>query len=147
MTRVPSPNWQQPTKFGDIVNVEYQRHARRVAELRAAEKQIRAMEPDLRELVGKGIFYSASERSFQRIDARTDRSIGRAVYALTLDHGVFSACGDQLAKGFIDLGYEVERCEDCRYMPRVFLHRPKTQIRVTIRCTPEFRDSIIREVA
>lgn len=147
MKRTSPPVWQTPTKYADIMNVEYQRHARRLADLREAEQLIRAIEPDLRELVAKGIHYASGDLSFYRIDSRADRYVGRAVYALVIDAGATTNLGELLARGFIDLGYEVERCEDCRYMPRVFLRRPRTQIRVAVRCDAAFRDSLTKEAA
>lgn len=147
MKHTSPPVWQWPTKYADIMYVEYERHARRVAELRDAEKLIRAIEPDLRELVAKGIHYASGVTSFYRLDIRNDRYTGRAVYALVMDSGATMSLDDQLAKGFIGLGYEVERCEDSRHAPRVFLRRPKTQIRVVLRCTPEFRDGLTKEAA
>lgn len=138
MKRNTSTRYLPPSSYAGIVQAARDHHERRLAELKLAAKLIHAIEPDLAELGRRGVHYSVQNHSMRREDCRSDRTIGRAVYALTIDTGIFSESGDRLIRGFIELGYEVERVQLDKYFPQAVLRKPRTHVRVMVHGTADY---------
>ncbi|CAN7440297.1 ACP synthase [Paraburkholderia terricola] len=135
---------RRPTAYSEIVQHACDAHARRLAELKRAEKHIRAIERDLTLLDEAKIGYDVSEYSMRLQDV-SDPTAGdhRAKWALHISAGVFSSSGDRLIAGFIGLGWIVESGKTTANFGSVVLRRPKTQTRIHLHGGPEYVGSIL----
>lgn len=138
MKRNTSTRYLPPSSYAGIVEAARAHHERRLAELKLAASLIHSIEPDLARLVRSDIYYNVLDHSMRREDCRANRMSGRAVYALSIDTGIFLESGDRLIRGFLDLGYQVERVQLDKYFPQAILRKPKTQIRVMVRGTTDY---------
>jgi hypothetical protein len=125
--------YKQPTTYAEIVETANKAHQHRLADLRQAEKLIRAIEGDLTLLAEHGARFSVGEGSMcvARLYLRGG-SQSHATLALRIDTGVFCDAGDRLSKGFLELGWLIEDVDAEAHFPKVVLRRPKTKLRVLL---------------
>lgn len=124
--------FKKPSTYAEIVAFANDAHARRLAELKRAEKHIRAIQGDLTLLDEQGIYFDAGEYSMRLEDCRpASQWNARAQYALRIGTGI-SNMGDRTIGGFMALGWIVERIRSDRMFANVVLRRPKTQLRVLL---------------
>lgn len=122
-----------PATYAEIVARVHKQLAYRLAELKRAEKLIRAIEPDLAALRAQNIAYDVDDYSMRVVDARDNHGPGsRTVYALNIGAGISTNSGDRLISGFIARGWIVEHTKPDQYFSRVRLRRPKTQVRILL---------------
>ncbi|CAM2154376.1 putative Holo-(acyl-carrier-protein) synthase [Paraburkholderia tropica] len=136
MKRTPSLGWQPPVTYTEIIAQEQRDLAARLKPLAQARKVIISLEPDLMRLRDKKVHFVVDGRFGLIADCRDDVTIGRAVNALRLDTGITDANGDHAVRTLIELGYVLERSHGNTRWPSALLRRPKTQIRLLVRCTP-----------
>jgi hypothetical protein len=131
---------KQPTTYKEIVQHACDQHARRVAELKRAEKLIRAIESDLTRLNEANIGFDVGEYSMRLEDVSELRAsvFHRAKWALYINAGSWAASGDTLIAGFLGLGWIVESGRVAENYARVVLRKLKTQTRVTITGRPHY---------
>ncbi|PTB19568.1 ACP synthase [Trinickia symbiotica] len=134
---------KQETTYEEIVATERRRHSGRLAELKRAEKLIRAIAPDLRSLSARGVCFSVGDLSMMLENCRPFTEWqSRRIWALRIWSGSISQRDDQLIEGFIGLGWRLESVTNDRLYPRVVLRRPKTRLRVTLEATVEFATAL-----
>jgi hypothetical protein len=125
--------YDQPTTYAEIVAAANKAHERRLADLRKAEKIIRAIEGDLTLLAEHGARFSVGEDSMYVAPLYLrGGSQNYATLALRIDTGIFSDAGDRLSKGFVELGWLIEDIDAEAHFPKVVLRRPKTKLRVLL---------------
>jgi hypothetical protein len=133
-----------PTTYRDIVLHARDQHAHRIAELKRAEKQIRAIEPDLARLYEAKIGFDVGAYSMHLTDVSHHAvDSRRARWALHINAGAFSSSGDRLIAGFIGLGWIVESGNTSAGLGTVVLRKPKTQVLVHLHGRPEYVLSIL----
>ncbi|WP_414451484.1 ACP synthase [Burkholderia sp. 22PA0099] len=139
MKRTPTP-YRPPTTYRELVQQAHDGLAAKLAQLKRAEKHIRAIEPDLRALHEQnGLFFAAERGSFMLRDRRLTYA-SRAMYVLSLDSGAISrAYSDRFVHAFLDLGWTFEREGLGGNYGTVILRKPKTQIRVELDASVELR--------
>jgi hypothetical protein len=135
---------QRPTTYRGIVQHACDQHARRIAELKRAEKQIHAIEPDLARLDEAQIGFDVGDYSMHLRDV-SNPAAGeqRARWALHISAGVFSSSEDKLIAGFIGLGWIVESGRTSAGPGTIVLRKPKTQVRVHLHGRPEYVRSLL----
>ncbi|TKC83858.1 ACP synthase [Trinickia terrae] len=132
--------YKHPTSYNEIVTYANEAHARRLAELKRAEKHIRAIERDLALLAEKGLFVAVGEFSMRLQDCRAPDQYGpygRAKWALRLDTGIFSETSDRAVRVLLALGWIAERIDPAQRHANLLLRRPKTQSRLLLDCSTE----------
>ncbi|MFM0646891.1 ACP synthase [Paraburkholderia bryophila] len=136
--------YSRPTTYAEIVRNAHVQHAGRIAELKRAEKIIRAIEPDLEQLNKAGIGYDVGVNSMRIVDVSAASSASRrAKWALHVAAGIFSVSENRLTAGFIALGWIVESgCVNGSY-GSVVLRKPKTQTRVRLDGNVEYLCTIL----
>ncbi|WP_257835043.1 ACP synthase [Burkholderia glumae] len=137
--------WKPPTTYREMVQHAQDELQRRLRQLKKAEKQIRAIEPDLRALSEKhGLHFATSHHSFSLRDRRESYS-SRAQYVLFLtDDAISDAIRDRYVHAFLDLGWQFERegqSHRCHY-GTIILRKPKTQLRVELYASTQLRESL-----
>ncbi|RQR37832.1 ACP synthase [Burkholderia sp. Bp9142] len=138
----PSTAWTPPTTYAGFVEHAETCYRRRLAELKRAEKQIRAIEPDLRALHKKyQLAVSPADYSLV-LRAHRENYSSRAQYVLRLGTGISAEYSDRFVHAFLALGWECERvCGDTKYAP-VILRKPKTQLRIELDASPALRETL-----
>jgi hypothetical protein len=142
MRRAQTLGWQSPATYAEIVMQERRDLEARLKRLAQARKLIVAAEPDLKRLRDNKIHFSIDGRFGLIEDCRADVCTGRAINALRVDTGISDAGGDRAVRALLDLGYVLERRHGDARWPSAVLRRPKTQIRLIVRCTPVFFASL-----
>jgi hypothetical protein len=131
MKRLPTN--ARPTTYAEIIQIENTRHAGRLAELKRAEKLIRAIEPDLARLAEAGVAFDIGSPSVRLEDCSDPESyLRRSKWALRIDATCFSSWQNKLVDGFIELGWIVDSRRIYEHSGTVVLRRPKTQTRVKL---------------
>ncbi|WP_244306249.1 ACP synthase [Paraburkholderia lacunae] len=140
----PLTKFKRPTTYKEIVQHACDQHARHLADLKRAERHIRAIERDLSLLDESGIGFDVGGYSMRLQDvSRPDSVNRRAKWALHISVGIWSINEDRLIAGFIALGWIVESGEATAHGGSVVLRQAKTQIRVHIYGRPEYLRSIL----
>jgi hypothetical protein len=140
----PLTKFKRPTTYREIVQLAHDHHARRLAELKRAEKHIRAIERDLTLLAESGIVFDIGGYSMHLHDISEPTSINRrARWALHISGGIWSESEDKLIAGFIGLGWIVESGKVSATGGSVVLRQAKTQIRVHMYGRPDYLRSIL----
>jgi hypothetical protein len=138
-----SNTYKHPTTYEELVALEHERHARRLGELKRAEKLIRAVAPDLTSLAEHGVFFAVNEYSMRLLDCRSaSGAFSRSKWALFIDSGIYTEYGDRLIRGFLSRGWIVDSVDIDRALPKVVLRRPKTQVRVMFDATADVVKSL-----
>jgi hypothetical protein len=131
-----------PTTYDEIVEVENDRHARRLRELKRAEKAIRAISDDLAKLAERRLFVDVAEYSMYLVDSNLRFKLScRSKSALFLGTGLCVERGDRIANAFIDLGWQLQAVDVRLHYSQALLRRPKTQSRIVLDVTGEFAKS------
>lgn len=136
MKRIAGLGWQPPVTYTEIIAQEQRDLAARLKRLAQARKVIVSLEPDFLRRRDKKVHFVVDGRFGLIEDCRDDMTIGRAVNALRLDTGITDAIDDHAVRALIELGYVLERRHGNARWPSALLRRPKTQIRLLVRCTP-----------
>ncbi|KVD73984.1 ACP synthase [Burkholderia sp. ABCPW 14] len=137
--------YKHPTSYNEIVAHANAVHARRLAQLKKAEKHIRAIECDLTLVAEGGIYIALDEYSMRLEDCRSPHEYGlnvRAKWALRIGTGIFSETADRAVRAFLALGWIVERIDATPHRAKLLLRRPKTQSRLLLDCTVELAQSL-----
>lgn len=140
----PLTKFKRPTTYKEIVQHAHDQHARRLAELKRAEKHIRAIERDLTLLDESGIGFDIGSYSMQLQDVSRPTSVNRrAKWALHISGGIWSGSEDKLIAGFIGIGWIVESGEVSAHGGSVVLRQAKTQIRIHVYGRPDYLRTIL----
>ncbi|MCV9914812.1 MULTISPECIES: ACP synthase [pseudomallei group] len=137
--------YKHPTSYNEIVAHANAIHARRLAQLKKAEKHIRAIERDLTLVAEAGVHVAVDGYSMYLEDCRAPSEYhysGRAKWALRLRAGIFSETADRAALAFLALGWNVERIDIAPSRTNLLLRRPKTQSRLILECSMELAQSL-----
>lgn len=126
--------------YAGIVEATKQAHARRLAELKSAERLIRAVEPDLAALRAQKVPYGIDNYSMCLRDVGD--LFGRRQFALRILGGIFSESRDRLAQALLDRGYVVQKVTVNTSSSTLVLRREKTQVRVVVDATAAFGNSL-----
>jgi hypothetical protein len=141
MKRRKQTSYEHPTTYEGFIAYEQDCHARRLAQLKRAEKAIRAVTPDLTLLAQRRLSVGVGRHSMYLVDCSyLFQTEGKPKSALFMDSGLFRANGDRLVDGFISLGWVVEAVGVNRY--QVLLRRPKSQTRIVFDVTDECAKSL-----
>lgn len=143
MKRITS--YKHPTSYNEIVAHANAVHARRLAQLKKAEKHIRAIERDLTLVAEAGIYIAVDGYSMYLEDCRAPDEYhyrGRAKWALRVRAGIFSETADRAVRAFLALGWSVERIDTTSNRATLLLRRPKTQSRLLLDCTMKLAQSL-----
>ncbi|VBG23788.1 Uncharacterised protein [Burkholderia pseudomallei] len=130
--------YKHPTSYNEIVAHANAIHARRLAQLKKAEKHIRAIERDLALVAETGVYIAVDGYSMYLEDCRAPdeyRYSGRAKWALRVRAGIFNATADRAIRAFLALGWIVERIDIAPNCSNLLLRRPKTQSRLILDCS------------
>ncbi len=137
--------YKHPTSYNEIVAHANAVHARRLAQLKKAEKHIRAIERDLTLVAEGGIYIAVGEHSMRLEDCRAPSEYhysGRAKWALRIHAGIFNETADRAVRAFLALGWIVERIDIAPNRANLLLRRPKMQSRLIVDCSMELAQSL-----
>lgn len=137
--------YKHPTSYNEIVAHANAVHARRLAQLKKAEKHIRAIERDLALVAEAGVHIAVGEHSMRLEDCRAPgecRYTGRAKWALRIYAGIFNETADRAVRAFLALGWIVERIDIAPNRANLLLRRTKTQSRLLLDCSMELAQSL-----
>ncbi|CAJ9628813.1 ACP synthase [Burkholderia pseudomallei] len=137
--------YKHPTSYNEIVAHANAVHARRLAQLKKAEKHIRAIERDLTLVAEGGIYIAVDKYSMRLEDCRAPGEYhynGRAKWALRIHAGIFSETADRAVRAFLALGWIVERIDTTPHRASLLLRRTKTQSRLLLDCSMELAQSL-----
>ncbi|WP_035546395.1 hypothetical protein [Burkholderia sp. 9120] len=136
--------YKRPTTYAEIVRNAHIQHAGRIAELKRAEKIIRAIEPDLEHLDRTGIGYDVGVSSMRLVDVSDYLSTTRrAKWALHVAAGIFSITENRLTDGFLALGWVVESGSVNGPYGSVVLRKHRTQTRIRLDGNAEYLRTIL----
>ncbi|RQR81466.1 MULTISPECIES: ACP synthase [unclassified Burkholderia] len=127
----PDPFKPATTYAEFVAHAEYV-HQRRLSDLKKAEKQIRAIESDLRTLYERHkLSINYNDHSMVLIDCATDYGM-RAQWGLRIGAGISGEYSDRVVRAFLEMGWVFERARrECGYAA-IVMRKPKTQLRILL---------------
>ncbi|KWC82743.1 hypothetical protein WL58_17890 [Burkholderia cepacia] len=139
-------SFKAPTTYRDFVEDVEHAYRRRLAELKRAEKLIRAIENDLRTLSEQHRLYvDHSDYTMHLVNCA---EIGaRSQWGLRLRFGLFSSSSDRAVRALISLGWTFERTRTPNEVANVVLRKPKSQVRVVLDGSAALVDSLLNPEA
>lgn len=125
---------QRPVKFRDIMTANFDSGARRIAQIKLAEKTIRAIQSDLEALVARGFDYEIHEPSFS-MHPSTIRAYGHDIQPMQL-HATTSTMRDLIVRFLLGCGYTAQRVAVDGLESFVVLRRIYTRVCLVVYCSP-----------